>query len=139
MTMEMTLARRIALARKIAGLTQEQLGELVGSPKESISEWERGLREPRVGVLSRIADATGFTLDQLVCGDLERLDRGARGLTPAEKENLSVLLNEAATLIKLAVQRVVAGEAAFDTLVDALASIHNATRLMGEPAKQDND
>ena len=34
---------RITQARKAAGLTQEQLGELVGVSRQAVSKWEAGL------------------------------------------------------------------------------------------------
>lgn len=39
----MELKDRIAAVRKAAGLTQEQLGELVGVTRQAVSKWESGL------------------------------------------------------------------------------------------------
>ena len=38
----MTLGERIALARKRAGLSQEQLGEKLGVSRQAVSKWEAG-------------------------------------------------------------------------------------------------
>lgn len=35
--------QRLAAVRKAAGLTQEQLGELVGVTRQAVSKWESGL------------------------------------------------------------------------------------------------
>ena len=40
--MELQLKDRIAAVRKAAGLTQEQLGELVGVTRQAVSKWESG-------------------------------------------------------------------------------------------------
>lgn len=39
----MELNERIASVRKAAGLTQEQLGELVGVSRQAVSKWESGV------------------------------------------------------------------------------------------------
>lgn len=62
------IGRRIAQYRKAAGLTQEQLGELSGHHKQSISDWERGERTPYVDSLASIASALGVSMDTLVYG-----------------------------------------------------------------------
>ena len=38
----MTLGERIALARKQAWLSQEQLGEQLGVSRQAVSKWESG-------------------------------------------------------------------------------------------------
>ena len=38
----MELKDRIAAVRKAAGLTQEQLGELLGVTRQAVSKWESG-------------------------------------------------------------------------------------------------
>lgn len=38
----MELCERIALARKGAGLSQEQLGEKLGVSRQAVSKWESG-------------------------------------------------------------------------------------------------
>ena len=39
----MELNERIAVVRKAMGLTQEQLGELVGVSRQAVSKWESGV------------------------------------------------------------------------------------------------
>lgn len=39
----MELNERIAAVRKAAGLTQEQLGELVNVSRQAVSKWESGV------------------------------------------------------------------------------------------------
>ena len=42
----MELKDRIAAVRKAAGLTQEQLGELLGVTRQAVSKWESGQTVP---------------------------------------------------------------------------------------------
>ena len=41
----MELNERIAVVRKAMGLTQEQLGELVGVSRQAVSKWESGVSQ----------------------------------------------------------------------------------------------
>ena len=50
----MELKDRIALARKQAGLSQEQLGEQLGVSRQAVSKWESGQANPDVDYLTRM-------------------------------------------------------------------------------------
>ena len=50
-------------ARSIAGLTQAQLADAVGTKQSVVSRWERGIDEPRISTLARIFRACGFEAD----------------------------------------------------------------------------
>lgn len=52
----------IRAARQHKGLTQEQLGELVGVTKGNVSGWENGRHEASYGQLLRIEEVTGYRL-----------------------------------------------------------------------------
>ncbi len=43
----MELKERIALARKQAGLSQEQLGEKLGVSQQAVSKWESGVSQTK--------------------------------------------------------------------------------------------
>lgn len=55
----MTTGQRIKAARKTANLTQAELAEKVGVPFQSISQWERDLRNPKKETLEKLADVLG--------------------------------------------------------------------------------
>lgn len=57
---------KIAQARMAAGMTQQQLAECIGVSWQQISNWERGDRNPKLGALQRIAEATGCKLEDLI-------------------------------------------------------------------------
>ena len=50
-------------ARAIAGLTQQELADRLGTKQSVISRWERGIEVPRVDTLARILQACGFEAD----------------------------------------------------------------------------
>jgi transcriptional regulator with XRE-family HTH domain len=50
------VGRNIVIARKLAGMSQAQLGRLVGAPANYLSEWEAGKHEPRAARLEKLAE-----------------------------------------------------------------------------------
>ena len=56
----MTIGQRIRDARKNAGMTQTELAKKLNIPFQSISQWERDLRNPKFDTIQRIADALGI-------------------------------------------------------------------------------
>ena len=48
----MELKDRIAAVRKAAGLTQEQLGELLGVTRQAVSKWESGQTTPDAATIA---------------------------------------------------------------------------------------
>lgn len=131
---ELTLGQQIARARRAAGLTQDGLEEATGLPKNSISEWERDVREPRVGALLKIADAVGLTLDELVRGGppVHRSAQLELGLLVEQVEAVRTLIHEASAALRRAAQHAAAEGGGFDDILDALASIRSAEREIGE-------
>lgn len=65
----MTLGERIALARKQAGLSQEQLGDKLGVSRQAVSKWELDEATPEVTKLKAMAGAFHITVDQLLSGE----------------------------------------------------------------------
>lgn len=61
----MCVGENILKRRKLAKLTQKQLGEQVGVAHSRISEIEKGLGNPTLSLLSRIAEALGTTVSKL--------------------------------------------------------------------------
>lgn len=53
--------------RKSKGLTQAQLGELVGAGRSAVAMWETGAALPRPDKLRKLAQILGVTVDQLLC------------------------------------------------------------------------
>jgi len=73
---ERTLGKRLQLARKRAGLTQQELCQKAGLSYSTLAKIERGaIRTPSVFTVAHIAAATGTPLEDL-------LDSAAQGLAP---------------------------------------------------------
>ncbi len=56
----MTTGELIKAARKKAGMTQAELAQKLGISYVGVSQWERGLRNPKIETLNRIAAALGL-------------------------------------------------------------------------------
>lgn len=54
--------------REERGLTQKELGRLIGVAEATISNYENGKREPKLDKLVALADALNVSLDELVRG-----------------------------------------------------------------------
>jgi transcriptional regulator with XRE-family HTH domain len=86
----MTSRDVVRIARQRAGLTQQQLADRSGHPRETIGRWETGAREPTLSTLQRLAEASDLELvvrlarrdaslgeaveDQLALSPVERLE-----------------------------------------------------------------
>lgn len=64
--MYVTIGERIRLARKKRGMTQKQLGEASVTSETTVKQYERGVRQPRLEQLQRIAADLGTSLDDLL-------------------------------------------------------------------------
>ncbi|MCR5207501.1 MAG: helix-turn-helix domain-containing protein [Eubacterium sp.] len=60
-----TVAKKIAYYRKLEGITQGELAEILNYSDKSVSKWERGEGLPDTYVLSLIAEHFGVTLNDL--------------------------------------------------------------------------
>ena len=64
----MELKDRIASVRKAAGLTQEQLGELVGVTRQAVSKWESGQTVPDALTVAKLCEALHVSADYVLLG-----------------------------------------------------------------------
>lgn len=65
----MELHERIALARKQAGLSQEQLGEKLGVSRQAVSKWESGQSNPDVAYVAGMCRLFDVSSDWLLLGE----------------------------------------------------------------------
>lgn len=56
----------LPVARKIAGLTQKDLGFAVGVSESTVINWEKGRSEPTVIQAQKISELTGIPLDCII-------------------------------------------------------------------------
>ena len=52
--------------RKKIGLSQKELADKLHVSQQSISQWEKGLREPSIEMLKKLAEIFNCTIDELV-------------------------------------------------------------------------
>ena len=65
----MELHERIALARKQAGLSQEQLGDKLNVSRQAVSKWESGQTNPDIAYVSQMCRLFGVSADWLLLGE----------------------------------------------------------------------
>ena len=63
---EIKFAENLKALRVARGLTQEQLGKIIGVDKRTVSTWETGISEPNLHTIARLCDFFGETFDSLV-------------------------------------------------------------------------
>ena len=63
---EMDINNRIRDLRIVHNMSQEQLAEKVGTTKQAISQYERGIRKPKYEILEAIADYFNVDYDYLI-------------------------------------------------------------------------
>ncbi|NKY41150.1 helix-turn-helix transcriptional regulator [Cellulomonas septica] len=124
----LVLGRRIRHLRTARGMTLDDLGRAIGRAPSQVSMLENGHREPRVGVLSAVADALGVPVAELLRPEpptrraaleveLERTQRGplfASLQIPEVKVGKSLPTDALDALVRLAgeVQRLLTENAA---------------------------
>lgn len=62
----MTFGERLQQVRKAAGLSQEQLGDLIGMSRQAVSKWETEQAAPDIETLARLCGVLGVSADELL-------------------------------------------------------------------------
>lgn len=62
----MTTGERIKATRELVGMTQAELAEKLGVSYQSISQWERDVRKPKIKTIYRIAEAMNVLPNELL-------------------------------------------------------------------------
>ena len=74
----MTVSEKIQEARSKTGLTQQQLADAIGTTTQNISQYERGVRNPKIETLRKIADALGVPVAEFLDEELTSMTTGER-------------------------------------------------------------
>lgn len=56
----------LTVARKIAGMTQNDLAKAIGVSESTILNWEKGRREPTISQAVAIGNAVGIPYDNII-------------------------------------------------------------------------
>lgn len=62
----MSVSTNIRRLRKKAELTQEQLADMIGVARSTVTQWERGWSSPRMGMVEKIAGVFGVSTGDVV-------------------------------------------------------------------------
>lgn len=68
------IAKRIALARERAGLSQNQLAKIMGYHRPTISEIEAGRRNVSAEEINKFSSILKVDVNWLLCSDTEKID-----------------------------------------------------------------
>jgi transcriptional regulator with XRE-family HTH domain len=97
---KLAIASRIALARKNAGLSQAQVGKMMGLHRPSISELEAGRRNVSSEELVKFAEIFSVSVSWLTCKDedehdpkKDRIELAARELSKLKEDDLEKVIN----------------------------------------------
>ena len=82
------LGSRIATLRKDRGLTQTQLGEMIGVSQQQVVSFEKGRRKVPVSALPRLSKTLGVSVEELIGTESKP---GKRGPTPKLQRQLEQL------------------------------------------------
>lgn len=83
----MTLGEKIAKQRKACNYTQEQLAEMLGISRQSVSKWESDLAYPETDKLIKMGRLFDCSMDYLLMDEINEKQGGT------ENKAVSVLLN----------------------------------------------
>lgn len=61
-------AKNIKAARLGAKLTQDELAEKISVTRQAVSNWENGKTEPYIDTLTKLAEVTNVTVEELIYG-----------------------------------------------------------------------
>jgi len=75
----LVLGRRIRHLRTLRGMTLDDLGAAIGRAASQVSMLENGHREPKLSLLSHVADALGVPLTDLLRTDPPRWRSSSSG------------------------------------------------------------
>lgn len=90
----MGISENIKLLREQHQLSQKELGQIAGVSDKAVSTWEKGIKEPRMGAIQKMADYFGIQKSNIIEDDgmitkpIQQLAPTKEELTPAEKQHL---------------------------------------------------
>ncbi len=71
---QIKIGKLIAKLRKEKGLTQKELGDMVGVGYRAVSKWERGINLPDSSLYKPLCDIFNITIDELLNGKKENTE-----------------------------------------------------------------
>ena len=71
----MTTGEKLAVLRKKKNLTQEQLAEILGVSRQSVSRWEMDVAFPETEKLIKLGKILDCSIDYLLNADTQETDK----------------------------------------------------------------
>ena len=68
------LRRNVKAIRIEKGLTQQELGDMVGIGFRAVSKWERGITMPDISIINDLSKILGITSDELLSGEVKEIN-----------------------------------------------------------------
>lgn len=81
------MGKFIAKLRSDKGLTQVQLGELLGVENKTISKWEKGINTPDIMMLIALSNIFNVRVEEIVDGEFKEKYRNPKSMKEKIKEN----------------------------------------------------
>lgn len=76
----------VSALRERRGLSQYQLGALVGVSDKAVSKWENGVSKPRMNILKKIADVLDISVGELLSCEYDTFEEERKDLFAMKKE-----------------------------------------------------
>lgn len=82
-----TIGKKIRSLRLHSGMTQEDLSKELNVTRQALSNWERDINEPDIGILKKLCNKFGLQIDELVMNTLKAEDSNMDEKVEKEKYN----------------------------------------------------
>lgn len=86
-----TTGEKIKRAGLYRGISQKDLGKMLGVSTMSISQWERGVRKPKIDTIAKIAKALNVNMIDLMNGDFTTKHSKNEKMIVSNNENIKYL------------------------------------------------
>ena len=85
------IGKLIASLRKTKGLTQQELGDMVGVGFRAVSKWERGMTLPDISIINELSQILGITSDELLSGEVNKISNPTKKKSKRITISISIL------------------------------------------------
>ena len=96
----MNISKNIKAIREHAGLSQSEFANMLDVSDKAVSTWENGRREPRMGVIQKIAGAFDLQISDILDSDLGDYYKTKNSPAPAEAETGEITREMSIELLK---------------------------------------
>lgn len=84
----------ISALRERRGLSQYQLGALVGVSDKAVSKWENAASKPRIDTIRKLSEVLDISVDELLTCEYAAFDRKRKDLFAMKKEIINIAKNK---------------------------------------------